>query len=409
MKNKHQTLILSTLMAGLAVFAANTWAERGAPADRGEQPDRDHRGHRADRPALAAPVGCGAVLTSNTTLQNDLSCSGPGAALVIGADNITVNLNGHTLTGDGTGVGIDNSGGFAHVTIKNGTIAGFGEGIRAEGANGLRISGIQVNGANGHRSVTGAIHILDGEDVEIKNCAITVTPGEFAPHGIRLDKVNNVAVQNVGIDGGFSGVSFFGLAGEGATTGRIQDCRIRNGWNSGVLLARTDDARVKNNEMSGCSVGMQIGAGFFVSNIQVSGNNIHNNELGGIYALAMLDSRISDNALTDNTRYGINLDEACANNVLSGNLVANNGVRGIVLTSYDDPFYGVNNNRISGNMVLNNGLEGISLFLGTNTGNQITDNTSLGNGVWDLFHNDESTPNVWRDNTYNTKSGADIP
>jgi parallel beta-helix repeat protein len=385
MKNKNQTMILSALVAGLAVCGASA------------------------RPEPRPPLDCGAILTSNTTLQNDLDCSGPGAALVIGADNITVNLNGHTLTGNGSGVGIDNSGGFAHGTIKNGTITGFSEGIRAVGANGLRINGIQVIGANGHRTVTGAIHIRDSEDVEIKNSAVTVTPTGEGPHGIRLDKVKNVAVQNVRIDGGFSGVSFFGIAGEGATTGRIQDCTIRNGWNSGVLLARTDDARVKNNEMSGCYLGMQIGTGFFVSNIQVSGNNIHNNELGGIYALAMVDSRISDNALTDNADYGINLDEACTNNVVSGNLVANNGRRGIFLTSYDDPLYRVNNNRISGNAVLNNGLEGISLFLGINTGNQITDNTSLGNGVWDLFHNEESTPNVWKDNTYNTKSGADIP
>ena len=48
----------------------------------------------AGTPAIA----CGATLTKSTTLTADLlSC--PGTALVIGADGITVNLAGHTISG----------------------------------------------------------------------------------------------------------------------------------------------------------------------------------------------------------------------------------------------------------------------------------------------------------------------
>jgi hypothetical protein len=54
--------------------------------------------------ASPAPQRCGTVLTANTTLRADLTCTGDG--LFLGADGITLNLGGHVLRGSGTGVGI---------------------------------------------------------------------------------------------------------------------------------------------------------------------------------------------------------------------------------------------------------------------------------------------------------------
>ena len=71
----------------------------------------------------ALALSCGDTLTSDTTLTANLACS--GTALVVGADGITIDLNGYTISGDGTGLGIDNTGGYDNVTIKNGTITGF--------------------------------------------------------------------------------------------------------------------------------------------------------------------------------------------------------------------------------------------------------------------------------------------
>jgi len=389
MKTRKQNVALSMFVAGMVVYGIGI------------------------RLALAAPVavGCGAILTSDTTLESDLSCPGREAALVIGADHITVNLNGHTLMGDFTGVGIDNTGGFDHVTIKDGTLVGFTEGIRAVEADGFRVNGVEVVGAMGDASATGAIHVLGGEDVQIRNCSITVEPTDFGPGGIRLDSVKKVLVQDSEIEGCWIGVSFFSVGPDGdpglgaPTTGRIQGCKIRNSFQSAVLLGTTDDATVQDNELSGCSVAMQIGTipevGVLVRNVLVAGNTIHHNA-GGIWVGTVVDSQISDNAVTDHPAFGINLREGCVNNNISGNLVANN-MRGIVL------IFGANNNRISENVVLDNRAEGITLFLGANTGNHISDNVAKGNGVWDLFHNEESTPNFWDNNSYDTKSGADIP
>lgn len=81
--------------------------------------------------ALAEHVSCGDVITEDTTLDSDLHCELPGeesSALIIGADGVTLDLGGHTVSGPAA-IGIDNLAGHDDVRIVNGTVSGFGEGI----------------------------------------------------------------------------------------------------------------------------------------------------------------------------------------------------------------------------------------------------------------------------------------
>jgi nitrous oxidase accessory protein NosD len=86
--------------------------------------------------ASAAQVKCGDTITTDTTLHKDLvNC--PNNGILIGADRITLDLNGHTIDGDGTfsegcdvatefcDVGVVN---FRHdgVTVKDGSLRQFG-------------------------------------------------------------------------------------------------------------------------------------------------------------------------------------------------------------------------------------------------------------------------------------------
>jgi parallel beta-helix repeat protein len=83
-------------------------------------------------PAHAA-TQCGAVITASIVLENDLThCEGDG--LVVKHSDITVDLNGHTVSGTGVSpshaaFGIRASGGFDHVTVKNGHVQGFAAGV----------------------------------------------------------------------------------------------------------------------------------------------------------------------------------------------------------------------------------------------------------------------------------------
>jgi len=100
-------------------------------------------------PALASHISCGDTITSDVKLDADLT-NCPGDGLVIGADNITVDLDGHTIDGNGTAPtecdrdaaldrdavldeGLDASAGHQGLTIRHGSVQEFDVGIRPDG------------------------------------------------------------------------------------------------------------------------------------------------------------------------------------------------------------------------------------------------------------------------------------
>ena len=166
-----------------------------------------------DPPAAPVPttVECGQVLTQSTLVMNDLTdCLGEG--LVIGAPNIIVDLNGHTIDGpdylleNATGqeenfpAGIRNSG-HDHVTIRNGTVQQFGYGVLLTGATWnntldhltiLRhaVAGVEFNNADNGRTgnlITDSkisenelgVQFLNGADGStVRNSEISANLGE---------------------------------------------------------------------------------------------------------------------------------------------------------------------------------------------------------------------------------------
>ncbi len=102
---------------------------------------------------LRAAPSCGAVVTTNTTVTANLTDC-PGDGLIIGAHNVTLNLNGRTIDGVGLGVGIRNNG-FDNVTIRNGTATGFDYGVAL--SNTLRQNTV-TTGGDGAVSLTSTTH-----------------------------------------------------------------------------------------------------------------------------------------------------------------------------------------------------------------------------------------------------------
>jgi parallel beta-helix repeat protein len=91
-------------------------------------------------PVFANPV-CGATITTNTTLTANIGpCSGDG--LDIGANSITLNCAGHTITGTS---GNTNNGISiwmrTHVIVENCKVTGFGAGIWVYQSSGNTITG----------------------------------------------------------------------------------------------------------------------------------------------------------------------------------------------------------------------------------------------------------------------------
>ena len=85
---------------------------------------------------LVTSASCGDVITSDLRLENDLACAGDG--VTVAGSNITINLNGHTISGSGAGVGIRVTA-SQDVTIQGGTIRGFLEAMFVAGSTGIVI------------------------------------------------------------------------------------------------------------------------------------------------------------------------------------------------------------------------------------------------------------------------------
>ncbi|HET8821716.1 MAG TPA: NosD domain-containing protein [Thermoleophilaceae bacterium] len=98
---------------------------------------------------------CGDVITTDTTLDSDLLAC-PNNGIVIGADNITLDLNGHTIAGDDKAyelcredepcdIGVLNDG-YDAVTVKRGTTRDFGLGVVVVGAKHNRVRHVAAVG-----------------------------------------------------------------------------------------------------------------------------------------------------------------------------------------------------------------------------------------------------------------------
>lgn len=358
--------------------------------------------------AQAGHLSCGETLIASTSLDDDLTCAS-GSGLIIGAKNVVVDLNGYTLTGTELlgfdNVGVDNSGGFDGMKVKNGTIVGFDSAVRVADANKIQLIHLIVSGARKYH----AIDMVDSSRLQIKHSSITVTIASPSStfgfvEGMRLESVDDVKILNVDVHGGFIGVNFAcGLCdgSEVPTNGDIRQSTF-TGNVIGILIANSTDALVKSNHVSdtvdlqpadnpfgfftigskGISVDSDFGAGNTVSGVVVKENHVHDSESIGIRVKA-------DNA-------SITFDI-----LVEGNLVHDNGSDGILLVDADD-------SEVTENLVNDNGGRGIALT-SDSEGNDITDNGATGNTGFDLLFDETGDGNTWVGNTCGTKSGGEIP
>lgn len=356
--------------------------------------------------AQAGHLSCGDTLTASTSLDEDLTC-GAGSGLIIGAINVVVDLNGYTLTGTSVGfanVGVDNSGGFDGMKVKNGTIVGFDSAVRVADASRVQLNHLIVSGDREYH----AIDMVDSDKVDIKHSSITMASPLTATlwwnEAMRLESISRLKVHNVDVHGGFIGVNFACGdcdASENPTNGEIKESTF-TGSAIGILIANSTDALVKGNHASGTvdvpegvhglgpftigSKGISVDSDFGTSGLVVSGvklkdNHVHDNEGIGIRVKSKTATTTSDILVEDN-------------------LVLNNGADGILLVDADD-------SEIKGNLVNDNGGDGIALT-SDSTGNDIKSNFATGNGGDDMSHDGGSTPNVWEGNTCGSSDGGDI-
>jgi hypothetical protein len=94
-------------------------------------------------------------------LARSFSLEEPGAAIVIAASNVSLDLSGRTLTGpggkEGVGVRIE---GTSSVHVFGGIVTRFGTGIEVRDANNVRIDGLHVHGEDAGGPPPGEVGVL---------------------------------------------------------------------------------------------------------------------------------------------------------------------------------------------------------------------------------------------------------
>lgn len=133
----------------------------------------------------ATTVTCGDEITSSGTYNLAASCSGDGIAIL--ASHVTLNLNGHTMTGPGED-GIFASSASAIGIVGPGTIAGYGFGIEWDFISRSHITHVTVTNSTAH-----GIGFLDSSDNQL--ISDSVTGSTF--HGITFNGCNGNLISGV--------------------------------------------------------------------------------------------------------------------------------------------------------------------------------------------------------------------
>lgn len=214
--------------------------------------------------AGAAHVAPCMTITGNTTLTgNVVGCTGHG--IIIAADNITLDLNGYTVTGDNgeaeqAGILFDDVEGS---TVMNGTVTGFDAGVSIEGGGGNTVTGLTVAD-----NVNDMIETLDPRTIIVNRmtgptpqqmlqiAAITCNYGD----GITtLDSSNNTITGNtVTGNGPYSGISLVGDSnGNTVSDNEVHENDLLN---NGVTDGAGNDIFV-NNTVGSPTRGFHVPAG----------------------------------------------------------------------------------------------------------------------------------------------------
>jgi parallel beta-helix repeat protein len=329
--------------------------------------------------ASASPVSCGDTITTDTKLHYDLvNC--PNNGIVIGADNVTLDLNGHTIDGDGKPV--------ANCPDPNGLCD---IGVVNESRNGFTIEGGKI------REFDVAVSVFDARDNRLRdlrgsaNSFAALFVGQstdsriernsFANNGtsaiVLVDSSHNRIKRNSATRNGHSSVFLLG-----SDRNRIEKNLLdRNG--DGIETHESARNHFRKNRIShsqGAAITLDDGA---IRN-RVEKNRITANG-DGITSFEGRGNRISRNTITgtgffgdpESGGFGIILDGADRNIVQKNSVTGGRG-EAIFVTSLDSQ--GTSDRNVVSRNVVNSKLSDGILVSGAATGTLIKRNIANHSG-----------------------------
>jgi len=189
-------------------------------------------------PALAPQSAsgdlCGMTILSNVKLDQDLTCDGDG--LIVGADGITIDLNGHSISGGEVGVGITVRA-RRGVAIHGGTVRRFVTGVFLAGSTGVVVKANRFTENREAVFLSGSSQNVVKENVAWQNQSRGIM---IRPNASGLISTQNLVVENTLTDNPV-GILLFGQPGnilkENVIAGSaVAGVHLTGGGASGNLL-----------------------------------------------------------------------------------------------------------------------------------------------------------------------------
>jgi parallel beta-helix repeat protein len=263
--------------------------------------------------APANHVQCGDTVTQDTTLDSDLiDC--PRKGIVIGADNVTLDLSGHTIDGLGfphAGIGVDVRG-HDSVAIENGTIREFGSfGVVFDGVNESRVRRLTISDVDHD-----AVLLVDSERNVIER-NLLLRDGA----GITLFDAshNNLITRNSVLDPDVSGIGVrrsHNVSVERNTVFAAAD---------GIDIDGSENLILERNTVEDRATGLFVGAAL---NASVRKNHVLRGGVG-IWIGGTDSSVVEKNLVRGALRWGIAVNPPSGLNLLRHNVAMENGGDGI--------------------------------------------------------------------------------
>jgi parallel beta-helix repeat protein len=217
--------------------------------------------------ARAEHVGCGDVLTADTTLDSDLlDC--PDNGVEIQAAGITLDLGGHTIDGVRRGIGVTTGPGASHVSVINGAVRQFNDAIKAGPGSGYAVRDVSLSASHDGLLFFGAVDSVAERVAAWDNgngiitpvsSGVTLVHNHVFANGAGMGGVgltDSRVAHNVVEDNTFHGISFadmtgttlehnvargngtFGIAlGEASTGNRVAHNRVARSGSDGIALS----------------------------------------------------------------------------------------------------------------------------------------------------------------------------
>lgn len=269
--------------------------------------------------AAPAPVKCGTVITTSTTLTADVGpCVGGG--LVVGADGITLDLGGFAVlgkpnrTGDGVGIRVP---GRTGVTVRNGRVVDFDAGVAIEAGSANTLTRLLVKDNIG-----------------------TTKRGDFGDGiAVSASSGNTITGNNVVHNGPFDGIGMFGASSSNLVEGNtVTDNSVGNAADDGIRVegpgATGNTVRgntVAGSGLDGIAVFSDQGTGNLNTGNLIEGNTVTANGFAllgarpgdGIRTFLRADgTTVRSNQVHDNAGSGI-LIGSLSNSILSNTSTGN--------------------------------------------------------------------------------------